>query len=105
MFTQKFPFGKFRNVELHKVDTPYLVYALENFELSDDLKHAISKVVFHKLRVHEYFKNILSNVSDESDVTALNLSNKLLMPQISDDEMSNLEHNYFVEPKNDKDNG
>ena len=105
MFTEKFPFGKFRNVELHKVDTPYLVYALENFELSDDLKHAISKVVFHKLRAHEYFSELLCDAANPSDLTALNLSDDLFRLRADDDEMSNLDHNYFVEPENDKDNG
>lgn len=105
MFRQKFPFGKFRNVELHKVDTPYLVYALENFELSDELKHAITKVVFHKLRVHEYFSELLCDSANESDITAKNLSDDLFKLKVNDDEFSNLEYNYFEEPKKDNNNG
>lgn len=37
----KFPFGKFKGVDIREIESTYLVYALENFSLPDELSSAI----------------------------------------------------------------
>jgi len=48
----KFPFGKFKGAYIDDIETSYLVYALENFDLKDDLYEAIKTEIASRFSIN-----------------------------------------------------
>ena len=46
-----FPFGKFKGVAIHAIESNYIVYALENFDLPDDLKNQLRYEIFNRFSI------------------------------------------------------
>lgn len=46
-----FPFGKFKGVAIHAIESNYIVYALENFDLPDDLKNQLRNEIFIRFSI------------------------------------------------------
>ena len=49
----KFPFGKFKNFYIHDIETSYLVYALENFDIKEDLSGAIKAEIAFRFNIND----------------------------------------------------
>lgn len=48
----KFPFGKFKGTSIKYIETSYLVYALENFDVKDDLYDAIKTEIASRFSIN-----------------------------------------------------
>ncbi len=46
-----FPFGKFKGVAIHAIESNYIVYALEKFDLPDDLKNQLRYEIFNRFSI------------------------------------------------------
>lgn len=62
-----YPFGKFKDQKLKDIDTAYLVYAIENFDLSEDLKYDIEWTLLYKIKAFTSFSNYLQLIFDIED--------------------------------------
>jgi len=68
-FERLFPFGKFRDYKLQDVDTAYLIHALENFDLSEELKHDINRTLLYKIKAFNLFQSYLEKIIDNSKLS------------------------------------
>jgi hypothetical protein len=48
----KFPFGKFKGTYIDDIETSYLIYALENFDMKGDLYNAIKLVIASRFNIN-----------------------------------------------------
>jgi uncharacterized protein (DUF3820 family) len=55
-----FPFGKYAGHEIAEIPTTYLIYALENFTLPEELNEAMRFEVFERIGINpsEYVGNL-----------------------------------------------
>ena len=49
----KFPFGKFKGSYIDDIETSYLVYALENFDMKEDLSGAIKVEIAFRFNINQ----------------------------------------------------
>lgn len=61
---EKMPFGKYKGVKIEDLPTEYMAYALEKFDLPDELKMQILVCLFLNVKgthiIDEYVKKIKS---------------------------------------------
>jgi hypothetical protein len=80
-----FPFGKFRDYRLQDVDTAYLIHALENFELSEDLIYDINRTLMYKIKAFNLFQSFLEDIIDSSELTYSDEQKQELLASLSND--------------------
>ena len=49
-----FPFGKYKGVELKELPTTYVAFALEKFELPEELREELLSIIYGRLRVYSF---------------------------------------------------
>ena len=49
----RFPFGKYKGYELHEIPLSYIVYALENMDLPEDLNNQLKDVLIQELSLED----------------------------------------------------
>ena len=52
------PFGKFKGYELDEIESNYLVYAIENFDLPDELIDSMKQILRDRLGIQSHFIGI-----------------------------------------------
>jgi len=74
---EKFPFGKYKGQILSDLPNTYIVYALEAFELPEELTHALQNCLLENLaidypnsvsfrRLDELYKTLVSDYNTEN---------------------------------------
>lgn len=54
-----FPFGKYKGVELRELPTTYVAFALEKFELPDELRWELFSILFGRFYVYSFSRDII----------------------------------------------
>lgn len=49
-----FPFGKFKGIAIHAIESNYIIHALENFDLPDDLINQLRYEIFIRFSIPFY---------------------------------------------------
>jgi hypothetical protein len=84
-FERLFPFGKFRDYRLQDVDTAYLIHALENFDLSEELKHDINRTLLYKIKAFNLFQSYLEDIIDNSELRYSDEQKQEILASLSND--------------------
>ena len=58
-----FPFGKYKGVKLQDLPSTYIVLALEKFELPEELRLKMSRILLGRFRVYSQLLYKLDNLS------------------------------------------
>lgn len=49
-----FPFGKYKGVELNELPTTYVAFAIEKFDLPEELRDELMAIIYGRLRVYSF---------------------------------------------------
>lgn len=56
-----FPFGKYKGVELSELPTTYVAFALEKFDLPEELREELIAIIYGRLRVFSFSSSIIDD--------------------------------------------
>jgi uncharacterized protein (DUF3820 family) len=63
MYYEVFPFGKYKGVKLKDLPSTYIVLAIEQFELPEELASELHKILLGRLNVYSLLEYKIKNSS------------------------------------------
>lgn len=71
MYYKVFPFGKYKGVKLTDLPSTYIVLALEQYELPDELTTGLRSILFGRLKVYSLIKKSIKEYKKAEHLSIL----------------------------------